>query len=108
MSRDWQSGVVNGPDDGISLCMEGASGSADDGNRFLDLSVDVDVLASGFFQAVELRSSLRMSVYVPYLLLDPETGFVQNSTVVDIEKGTAVNLDVLVPPRSDGIYLPSW
>ena len=70
----------------------GCFGSADDGIDSSDLSVDVDVLASGFFQAVELRSSLRMSVYVPYLLLDPETGFVQNSTVVDMEKGTAVNL----------------
>ena len=88
-----------------SASASGCFGGDDDVIDSSDLSVGVDVLASGFFQTVELRSSVRMSVYVPYLLLDPESGFVQNSTVIDIEKGGTVDLDVLVPPRSDGIYL---
>ena len=88
-----------------SASASGCFGGGDDDIDSSDLSVDVDVLASGFFQTVELRSSVKMSVYIPYLLLDPETGFVQNSTVIDIEKGSTVSLDVLVPPRSDGIYL---
>ena len=70
-----------------SASASGCFGGDDDVIDSSDLSVGVDVLASGFFQTVELRSSVRMSVYVPYLLLDPESGFVQNSTVIDIEKG---------------------
>ncbi len=104
MSRDWRvalSMVLMMASASASGCFGGDNNDIDSS----DLSVDVDVLASGFFQTVELRSSVKMSVYVPYLLLDPETGFVQNSTVIDIGKGSTVSLDVLVPPRSDGIYL---
>ena len=39
-----------------------------------------------------------MSVYVPYLIKDPETGFVQNTTVVDIGGGDTVVLEVLPLP----------
>ncbi|RPG72875.1 MAG: M28 family peptidase, partial [Euryarchaeota archaeon TMED192] len=104
MSRDWRVALS------MVLVMASASASGcfggdDNDIDSSDLSVDVDVLASGFFQTIELQSSVKMSVYVPYLLLDPETGFVQNSTVIDIEKGSTATLDVLVPPRSDGIYL---
>ena len=104
MRRDWRvalSMVLMMASASASGCFGGDDNDIDSS----DLSVDVDVLASGFFQTIELQSSVKMSVYVPYLLLDPETGFVQNSTVIDIGKGSTATLDVLVPPRSDGIYL---
>jgi hypothetical protein len=40
-------------------------------------------------------------VYVPYLILNPDNGFVQNSTVVDLKAGESVLLNVLAPPRTD-------
>ena len=72
-----------------SASASGCFGGDDNDIDSSNLSVDVDVLASGFFQTIELQSSVKMSVYVPYLLLDPETGFVQNSTVIDIEKAVS-------------------
>ena len=58
-----------------------------------------------FFQTLELTASNKMSVFVPFLIKDPASGFVQNSTVIDIDNGDTVSLEVLFPPRSDGIYL---
>ncbi len=79
----------------LSGCLEEESGavSAD------DLSVGPEMLVSGVFQVVSMEASRDMSVLVPYLVRDPVTGFVQNSTVVDIEKGVAFALDMLAPPR---------
>ena len=34
-------------------------------------------------------------------MLNPENGFVQNSTVVDVKAGKSVQLTVLAPPRTD-------
>ena len=52
------------------------------------LSVLPEVLEAGVFQSVELSAKASMSVYIPYLVIDPETGFVQNSTVVDLSSGS--------------------
>ena len=65
-----------------------------------DLEVLQDTLVSGAFQEVTLVAGQGMSVFVPYLVRDPETDFVQNSTVVDIGKGESVTLDLLSPPRT--------
>jgi hypothetical protein len=46
-----------------------------------------------------------LSVFVPYLVRDPDTGFVQNSTVVDIEAGGSITLDMLAPPRNEFLVL---
>jgi len=65
-----------------------------------DLSIGRDALISGVFQEVSLESDKSMSVFVPYLVRDPVTGFIQNSTVVDIETSDAFSLELLAPPRS--------
>ena len=70
-----------------------------------DLSVNPEVVVAGAFQSISLSASEGMSVYIPYLIKDPETGFVQNTTVVDIGGGDTVVLEVLVPPRTDGIFM---
>ena len=70
-----------------------------------NLVVGPDVLQSGVFQQVELRASAAMSVFVPYLVTDPSTGYVQNSTVVDLSSGTSMMLEVLAPPRTDTMVL---
>ena len=79
----------------LSGCLgeSGSSLSAD------DLVIGPETLVSGIFQEVLLESSRDMSVYVPYLVRDPVTGFIQNSTVLDIERGGSVTLDLLSPPR---------
>tara|TARA_B100000282_G_scaffold42844_1_gene26720 strand:- start:248 stop:2011 length:1764 start_codon:yes stop_codon:yes gene_type:complete len=55
----------------------------------------------GEFQAITIAAKSDLSAFVPYLILNPENGFVQNSTVVDIKSGDSVQLIVLAPPRTD-------
>ena len=84
--------IVSAP---LSGCMSGEGGSLSEE----DLDVGPDELVSGHFQSVSLESGHDMSVYVPYLVRDPITGFIQNSTVIDIERGGSFSLDLLSPPR---------
>ena len=49
----------------------------------------------GEFQAITIAAESDLSAFVPYLILNPEDGFVQNSTIVDIEAGESVQLTVL-------------
>ena len=69
------------------------------------LSVSPEVLEAGVFQQVELSANAAMSVYVPYLVIDPATGFVQNSTVIDLTKGSSATLEMLAPPRVESVML---
>ena len=85
----------------ISGCFGSDESSIDAG----DLQISSNSMSAGFFQTLELTASNKMSVFVPFLIKDPESGFVQNSTVIDIDNGDTVSLEVLFPPRSEGIYL---
>tara|TARA_Y100001970_G_scaffold33558_1_gene41756 strand:+ start:8310 stop:10010 length:1701 start_codon:yes stop_codon:yes gene_type:complete len=83
----------------LSAPLSGCFGSSDADLAADDLEVVPGTLVSGVFQDVTLEAGQRMSVFVPYLVRDPITGFVQNSTVVDIDKGSSFTLDLLAPPR---------
>ena len=83
----------------LSAPLSGCFGSSDADLAADDLEVAPGTLVSGVFQDVTLEAGQRMSVFVPYLVRDPITGFVQNSTVVDIDKGSSFTLDLLAPPR---------
>jgi|TARA_B100001996_G_scaffold28011_1_gene21442 hypothetical protein len=83
----------------LSAPLSGCFGNSDHGLTADDLEVAPGTLVSGVFQDVTLEAGQRMSVFVPYLVRDPITGFVQNSTVVDIDKGASFTLDLLAPPR---------
>ena len=85
----------------ISGCFGGGDSKVDAG----DLQVDSESVSAGFFQTLELSASSKMSVFLPFLIKDPASGFVQNSTVIDLDSGDTVAIEVLIPPRSDGIYL---
>ena len=51
---------------------------------------------SGFFQNIEFRSKSAMSIYIPYLIQDKITGYVQNSTVIDLSEGDSMELSILL------------
>ena len=70
-----------------------------------NLEVSKDMLLSGEFQVIELKANLDLSVFVPYLILDTETGYVQNSTVIDLKNNEEVVLEILVPPRVENLLL---
>ncbi|DAC15945.1 MAG TPA: hypothetical protein D7H86_00455, partial [Candidatus Poseidoniales archaeon] len=44
---------------------------------------------------------IEVSVFIPYLIKNKENGYVQNSTVVDLQPGVSIQLSVLAPPRTD-------
>ena len=77
----------------ISGCFGGDDSRVDAG----DLRVDVESMSAGFFQNLELTASSKMSVYLPFLIKEPASGFVQNSTVVDIDSGDTMAIEVLIP-----------
>ena len=67
-----------------------------------DLVVAPSTWLGGTFQNVAFTANAEMSVYVPYLIHDETSGFVQNSTVLDLEEGETVELTLLAPPRAQG------
>ena len=89
----------------MSAPLSGCFGEEGSEASATSLEVLPEVLVAGVFQNVELRASASLSVYIPYLIKDPETGFVQNSTVVDIKSGSSVTIEMLAPPRTNSTYL---
>ena len=83
--------------------LSGCFGQQDGGelNSLNDVVVTPAVLTGGVFQGVTITADVDLAVYVPYLIQNPDNGFVQNSTVVDLRAGESVLLSVLAPPRTD-------
>ena len=63
-----------------------------------DVIVTPEVLTGGVFQGLTIAAETDLSAFVPYLIKNQETGFVQNSTVVDLKEGESILLSVLAPP----------
>ena len=66
-----------------------------------DVTVTPATLSGGVFQAMTIKADKPLSVYVPYLIMDEKTGFIQNSTVIDLDSEESVQITVLAPPRTD-------
>ena len=66
-----------------------------------DVVITPKTWIGGEFQAITIAAESDLSAFVPYLIFNPEDGFVQNSTVLDIKAGKSVQLTVLAPPRTD-------
>jgi len=80
--------------------ISGCLGGSEERATAESLDVGPEVLASGVFQEVELSANSDLSVFVPYLVIDPMSGFVQNSTVLDIDGGSSISIEMLAPPRN--------
>ena len=91
----------------ISLMMltplSGCFGQQDGGglDSVEDVVVTPALWTGGVFQGVTIEAQTDLSAFVPYLIQNQETGFIQNSTVVDLKAGESVLLSVLAPPRTD-------
>ena len=59
-----------------------------------DVVITPAVLTGGVFQGLTIAAEVDLSVYVPYLMLNSDTGFVQNSSVVDLKAGESALLTV--------------
>ncbi|HJM67134.1 MAG TPA: M20/M25/M40 family metallo-hydrolase [Candidatus Thalassarchaeaceae archaeon] len=86
--------------------LSGCFGNDDDGPSSDDLGVGVLNLQGGVFQNVLFTANSEMSVYIPYLIQDQATGFIQNSTVIDLENGESKEIRLLAPPRTNlGLFM---
>ena len=67
-----------------------------------NLSFSVDNLVGGELQTLQIISSDRMSVLVPYLMYNPETNYVQNGTVLGFNRAySSHTIQIIVPPSSE-------
>ena len=83
----------------LSGCFGGETGAP--GPNDLDVMASSD--AAGFFVDYTFEADAAMSVFIPYLLMDPMTQFVQNSTVIDLENGGSETIAILAPPRTESM-----
>jgi hypothetical protein len=70
-------------------------------NSDKDVVVTPQTLSGGVFQPMTITAKADLSVFVPYLILNEDNGFVQNSTIIDLKSDESVQLNVLAPPRTD-------
>ena len=91
----------------VILCapLGGCFGERDDVIVPSSLEVGPDYLVSGVFQEIRLTAETDLSVLVPYLVMDPESGLIQNSTVLDMGRGEQRDLEILTPPRLSLIHI---
>ena len=66
-----------------------------------DLTLSAEGISAGFFQDVGFEAKASISVFIPYLIMDPSTLFVQNSTVLDLSRGERLTVSILAPPRTE-------
>ncbi|MDA0716188.1 MAG: M28 family peptidase [archaeon] len=87
----------------IAAGFSGCFGENGDENmiRLKDVDITPKILVGGVFQGLTIQAKNDVSAFVPYLMKDLDTGFVYNSTVVDLKAGESVQLQVLAPPRAD-------
>ncbi|MEC7695227.1 MAG: hypothetical protein CMA00_001755 [Methanobacteriota archaeon] len=91
----------------VILCapMGGCFGESSDSLDSTKLGVGPETLISGLFQEVVLTAEMDLSVLVPYLVKDSGSGFVQNSTLLDMDRGDELTIEVLAPPRTETFVL---
>ena len=66
-----------------------------------DVAITPVTLIGGVFQGLTISAEQDLSAFIPYLIKNQESGFIQNSTVLDLRAGDSVLLNVLAPPRTD-------
>ncbi|GIT41196.1 MAG: hypothetical protein Ct9H300mP10_02060 [Methanobacteriota archaeon] len=62
-----------------------------------DLTISPEVLVGAQFQLVEFSASSPMSVHVPYLVLDQESGYVVNGTTLYFDSAGTTSVEMLAP-----------
>jgi hypothetical protein len=83
--------------------LAGCFGENDDDGivRSGDVTITPVTMIGGVFQGLTISADEDFSAFVPYLIKNQESGFIQNSTVLDLRAGDSVLLNVLAPPRTD-------
>ena len=85
----------------VSASIQGCFG--DDGEGLpsaTDLDITPEPLTGGIIQSVHVHAAKPMRVLIPYLVLQPDTGYIQNGTILDLGADQEDELTILIPPRA--------
>ena len=69
-----------------------------------DLMITPEILVGAQFQTVEFSASNSMSVHIPYLVLDSESGYVVNGTTLDFDGSGTISIEMLAPSNINSTY----
>ena len=70
-----------------------------------DIVVNPITMVGGEFQPFVISAKRDISVFIPYMVIDPESNYVQNGTIVDMKTGETKQLTILAPPRIDSAFI---
>jgi hypothetical protein len=87
----------------ILASMSGCFGDNTDEKGVADssaLDISPEPLTAGIFQSVHFQADIAMRVLIPYLVLQPDTGYIQNGTILDLGDDEEDEIVILIPPRA--------
>ena len=70
-----------------------------------DIAVNPGTMVAGEFQPLVITAKKDLSVFIPNLVIDPVSNYVQNGTVLDMRIGETQQLISLAPPRIDFTFV---
>ena len=83
----------------LANCLMGCF-SPEEENKLIssdNLTISPEILIGAQFQTVDITTSSPMSVHIPYLVKDEESGYVTNGTTLDFYGAGTVSLELLAP-----------
>ena len=90
----------------MSTCASGCF-SPDDDSILIStdkISISPEVLLGAQFQTVNFTTSSSMSIHVPYLVLDEDSGYVVNGTTLDFASSGTKSIEMLAPSNLNMSY----
>ena len=70
-----------------------------------DIVVNPNVMIGGEFQPLVLSAKNDISVFIPHMVIDPISNYVQNGTILDMKTGETKQIIALAPPRIDSAFV---
>ena len=70
-----------------------------------DIAVNPGTMVAGEFQPLVITAKKDLSVFIPNLVIDPVSNYIQNGTVLDMRIGETQQLISLAPPRIDSTFV---
>ena len=83
-------------------CLENDKDNAVSSN---DVVVNPVTLIGGEFQPLVITAKRDISVFIPHMVVDPVSNYLQNGPILDIRGGETKQLTVLAPPRIDSAFI---
>ena len=72
-----------------------------------DVIVNPVTLVAGEFQPLVISAKRDVSVFIPHMVVDPASNYLQNGTILDMRTGETKQLTILAPPRIDTAFILS-